>query len=184
MGADLRSGLRLSFMEAVKGATKNVTVTYVTIGQVRALPAGCWRGVLLSFVRSWVLRMLWMYACLPLSIFSPIHHPHPPPPAPAPVNFLTIHHPHAQDGRPTRKTKAVTVDVPPGVDTGVSIRMAGQGGEGRGSGAQAGNLYLTVEVRACARVSVLDARAGWRDVAVMLLHQRALDWIVESPTIA
>lgn len=34
MGADLRSALRLSFMEAVKGVTKDVSVTYLTIGQV------------------------------------------------------------------------------------------------------------------------------------------------------
>ncbi|KAM3567890.1 hypothetical protein VYU27_009974 [Nannochloropsis oceanica] len=49
------------------------------------------------------------------------------------------------DGRPTRKTKTVTVDVPAGVETGVNIRMAGQGGEGA-KGAPAGNLYLSIEV--------------------------------------
>ena len=35
MGADLRTGLRLSFMEAVHGVTKDVTVTYLVLGAVR-----------------------------------------------------------------------------------------------------------------------------------------------------
>jgi DnaJ-class molecular chaperone len=139
MGADLRSGLRLSFMEAVKGATKDVTVTYLTIGQVRSI---------LLFYFCICLSAPMCVECLVLCMcMSPTH----PPTHDQPKTKTT-----QQDGRPTRKTKTVTVDVPPGVDTGVSIRMAGQGGEGRGSGAQAGNLYLTVEVRVFLRVFGCD----------------------------
>ena len=55
-----------------------------------------------------------------------------------PPTHSPTHPLYPQDGRPSRKTKTVTVDVPPGVETGVNIRMAGQGGEG-GKGAPPGN---------------------------------------------
>ena len=55
MGVDLRTSLRLSFMEAVNGASKDVVVTYVTPGE---------------------------------------------------------------NGRPSRKTKTVSVDIPPGEGVG------------------------------------------------------------------
>jgi curved DNA-binding protein len=44
------------------------------------------------------------------------------------------------------QSRTLTVDVPPGVTDGQRIRLAGQGGAGRGGG-DAGDLYLVVRLR-------------------------------------
>jgi DnaJ-class molecular chaperone len=44
------------------------------------------------------------------------------------------------------KKRTVTVDIPPGIDSGMNMRLAGQGAEGD-KGAQSGNLLLQVMVR-------------------------------------
>ena len=45
-----------------------------------------------------------------------------------------------------QKTKTLSVTIPAGVDTGNRIRLAGEGEAGR-NGAQAGDLYVQVQVR-------------------------------------
>ncbi len=46
----------------------------------------------------------------------------------------------------TQRVRRVEVSIPPGVDTGSKVRMAGQGGPGTGGGSQ-GDLYLRVKVQ-------------------------------------
>jgi len=46
----------------------------------------------------------------------------------------------------TQRTRRVEVSIPPGVDTGSKVRMAGQGAPGSSGGAQ-GDLYLLVKVQ-------------------------------------
>ncbi|MBN1485018.1 MAG: J domain-containing protein [Chloroflexia bacterium] len=46
---------------------------------------------------------------------------------------------------PDGRTRRMEVKIPPGVDSGSRVRMAGQGGGGAG-GAPAGDLYLVVEI--------------------------------------
>ncbi|HYF48646.1 MAG TPA: DnaJ C-terminal domain-containing protein, partial [Planctomycetota bacterium] len=48
-------------------------------------------------------------------------------------------------GTPTRDSRTLKVRIPPGVTNGQRIRLAGQGGAGRGKG-HAGDLYLVVEL--------------------------------------
>jgi curved DNA-binding protein len=50
------------------------------------------------------------------------------------------------DGQIARQTKSYQVRIPPGTGPGSRIRMAGQGGTGRGGGPQ-GDLYLRIHVR-------------------------------------
>ena len=50
-------------------------------------------------------------------------------------------------GQVQHGTKQLSVNIPPGTTNGARIRLAGQGGSGRGGG-QAGDLYLRVHVRA------------------------------------
>lgn len=50
------------------------------------------------------------------------------------------------DGRPVVAERALNVRIPKGVRPGQHIRLAGQGGAGRGQG-EAGDLYLEVELR-------------------------------------
>src|SRR6185295_15704179 len=45
------------------------------------------------------------------------------------------------------QARRLEVSIPPGVDTGSRVRIAGQGSPGR-NGGPAGDLYLVVEVRA------------------------------------
>ena len=52
----------------------------------------------------------------------------------------------------TGKTRRLEVKIPPGVDTGSRVRLAGQGGPGR-NGGPPGDLYLEVEVLPHARFS-------------------------------
>ena len=46
----------------------------------------------------------------------------------------------------TRVERSVTVTIPPGVDTGNRLRVAGEG-EGAGAGAGRGDLYVFISVR-------------------------------------
>ena len=48
--------------------------------------------------------------------------------------------------RQTRQRKTVTVDIPPGVDDNVQIRMTGKGGDGV-EGMPAGDLFLRIQVQ-------------------------------------
>lgn len=48
--------------------------------------------------------------------------------------------------RKIRKTKSVKLDIPPGVDTGITMRMKGQGAEGD-PGFAAGDLLVQLEVQ-------------------------------------
>ena len=50
-----------------------------------------------------------------------------------------------RNGKSTRKSKTVNVDIPPGVDTGVSIKMSGSGIEAI-KGTHKGNLLIELEV--------------------------------------
>lgn len=51
------------------------------------------------------------------------------------------------DGHGTRRiSERLTVHIPPGVDTGSRVRVAGKGGAGRG-GAPPGDLYIRIAVR-------------------------------------
>ena len=52
----------------------------------------------------------------------------------------------AGEGR-RKTTESITVDVPPGVDDGTRLRLAGRGEAGRNQG-QAGDLFVRVRVRA------------------------------------
>jgi molecular chaperone DnaJ len=45
-----------------------------------------------------------------------------------------------------RKSKSVTVDIPPGVDTGVTMKVTGKGGEGT-NGLPSGDLYVELQVQ-------------------------------------
>lgn len=56
---------------------------------------------------------------------------------------LTLTRPTADGGA---RTETVTVRIPPGVDDGGRIRIAGKGGEGRGGG-PAGDLWAHIRVR-------------------------------------
>lgn len=47
--------------------------------------------------------------------------------------------------RKVRRTRTVSLDIPPGVDTGVTMRLRGQGAEGD-TGFPAGDLLVQVEV--------------------------------------
>lgn len=51
----------------------------------------------------------------------------------------------AGEGR-TRGTRKLTVDVPPGVDTGTRLRLSGKGGAGQ-RGAPSGDVFVEVNVR-------------------------------------
>lgn len=82
-GADLQMHVRLSFEEAVFGATKDLHLRYQTVNR--------------------------------------------------------------QTGEVTMKEREVTVDTPPGIDSGMNIRLQGQGAEGD-PGAPAGNLLVQVIV--------------------------------------
>ena len=93
-GKDVQAALRLSFLEAVHGCTKEVTFEY--------------------FVRD------------PASA-SAGNRRSPP--------------------RKVRRTRTVSVDVPPGVDTGIQMRMKGQGAEGD-PGHPVGDLFIQLEVAA------------------------------------
>src|SRR5262249_51956419 len=53
---------------------------------------------------------------------------------------------HAPNGQP----RMITVKIPPGVDTGSRVRVAGEGGPGMGGGRK-GDLYLVVKVAPSAR---------------------------------
>jgi len=50
-----------------------------------------------------------------------------------------------KSGQIELKERDVTIDVPPGIDTGMNLRLAGQGAEGE-PGAEAGNLLVQVIV--------------------------------------
>lgn len=52
-----------------------------------------------------------------------------------------------QQSRKIRKTRNVKLDIPPGVDTGITMRMKGQGAEGD-AGYPAGDLMVQIEVAA------------------------------------
>lgn len=82
-GADLQMHVRLSFQEAVFGASKDLNLRYQVVNR--------------------------------------------------------------QTGQVETKDRQVTVDTPPGIDTGMNIRLAGQGAEGD-PGAPAGNLLVQVIV--------------------------------------
>lgn len=62
----------------------------------------------------------------------------------------------------TAGPRTYTVTIPPGVTDGQRIRLAGEGGQGRGSGA-AGDLYLVVRILPHPRF-----RVDGRDIAVSL----------------
>lgn len=47
--------------------------------------------------------------------------------------------------QPVKKSKVVTVEIPPGVDSGMTIRVPGQGNESPGKDA-AGDLYVSISV--------------------------------------
>lgn len=77
----------------------------------------------------------------------------------------TIRDPCTQcGGRGTaRKRKTVEVSVPPGVDNGITMRLAGQGDSGQ-HGAPSGHLYVSIRVREDSRFerdgSDVHVRAG------------------------
>lgn len=59
---------------------------------------------------------------------------------------LTLEVPELDDnGRVVRRRRTLNVNIPKGVKSGQRIRLEGQGGPGYGSGAPAGDLFLTVE---------------------------------------
>ena len=60
-----------------------------------------------------------------------------------------VDHPCAEcagEGR-TRGTNSLTVEIPPGVDTGTRLRLSGKGGSGQ-RGAPAGDVFVDISVRA------------------------------------
>jgi molecular chaperone DnaJ len=59
------------------------------------------------------------------------------------VRYQTM---NRENGQTEMKDRTVTVDIPPGIDTGMSIRLQGQGAEGD-PGAPAGNLLVQVIVQ-------------------------------------
>lgn len=84
------------------------------------------------------------------------------------------------EGRRREKTQ-LTVDVPPGIDHGQTLRVTGQGDAGK-EGAEAGDLFVVVMVEPDARfvrdgsdirtevsISVLDAMLG-TDITVPTVH--------------
>lgn len=51
-----------------------------------------------------------------------------------------------QRGRPRRVSRKVTVNIPAGVDSGMNLRIQGEGGEAPEPGMSAGHLYLEISV--------------------------------------
>lgn len=87
-GQDVQTQLRISFLEAVNGCTKNITYEY--------------------FVKE-----------------------------PVPGNQRAV--------QKIRKTRTLAVDIPAGVDEGMSLRLSGKGGEGL-PGFQPGDLFVNLHI--------------------------------------
>lgn len=83
------------------------------------------------------------------------------------------------DGR-RRDTRRITVDIPPGVEDGDRLRVAGAGEAGR-RGAAAGDLYVQIGVRPH-DIFEREGRDLWCDVSVPFV-QAALGATLEVPTL-
>jgi DnaJ-class molecular chaperone len=90
---------------------------------------------------------------------------------------LTVTRPAADGGM---ETKTLTVRIPPGVDTGGSLRLAGQGAPGIGGG-PAGDLHVSLRVRPH-RLFRRDGRNLEMDVPVSV-REATLGAQVEVPTL-
>lgn len=88
-GQDVQTQIRISFLEAVNGCTKNISYEYFIKEPIPGNKRGGFQKV--------------------------------------------------------RKTRTLSIDIPPGVDDGVAMRLAGKGGEGL-PGYQAGDLFVNLHV--------------------------------------
>ena len=93
---------------------------------------------------------------------------------------LTLRHSELDgEGRPRLAERTLNVRVPKGVRQGQHIRLAGQGGAGRGGG-QSGDLYLEVEFRAHPHYHA-EGRDVYLDLPVAP-WEAALGATVKAPT--
>jgi molecular chaperone DnaJ len=141
-GADLRYDLRLSFEEAVFGCEKDIEVTrYETCpecdgsgAEPGSAPTRCsscnGSGQVRQVQRSILGSFVSVTDCPTCQgrgtvIAEPCH--------------------RCSSDKHVRVTRELSVSIPPGVDTGTRIRLAGEGEAGTNSGPR-GNLYIVVDV--------------------------------------
>lgn len=137
-GADIQMTARLSFMEAVKGTTRDLNVVsntecdtcHGTGAKPGTKPTTCkhCNGSGVEVIQQGFF-----------SVESPCRRCH--------GQGKTISHPCSTcSGRGTvKKPRQVTVTIPPGVDNGMNLRLAHQGEAGT-RGGPAGHLYVGIEV--------------------------------------
>jgi molecular chaperone DnaJ len=176
-GADLKSRLKLSFEEAVFGATRSVEITrrevcetcHGTGAAPGTQPVGC-----VSCAGSGQVRRVQQ------SVFGQFVNVQTCPACGGrgevmPERCATC----AGEGRSPKK-RTLEVDIPAGVEDGLQIRLTGEGEQGRWSG-PAGDLYVVLEVASHA----VFQRDG-NDILVQLklnMADAALGTAVQVPTL-
>ena len=176
-GADLRYELSISFDEAVHGAQKEIEVTRAEVcptcsgkgaepGTEPQRCATCKGAGEVRQVRQTFLGSMVNVSTCPTCNGSG-------------ETIATPCHTCRGRGR-VRNTKKLTVNVPPGVDTGTQIRLSNEGEPGSGGG-PGGNLYVVLSVEPHAHFR----RRGddvWMEYSVNI-SQAALGAEVSVPTV-
>lgn len=142
-GADLRHELNLTFDEAMHGAQKEIEITRAEIcptcsgkgAEPGTEPQRCSTCKGTGEIRQ--VRQTFLGSMVNVSTCPTCN-----------GTGETIATPcHTCKGRTrVRNTKKLTVNIPPGVDTGTQIRLSGEGEPGSGGG-PAGNLYVVLGVQ-------------------------------------
>ena len=171
-GLDLHASLTVSFVEAVKGTRRQVVITRQEIcapcegrGHVRSQEGRCGHCQGTGKIRWARGHMVFSKACTPCTGTGRLTH-----------QRCVVCGGH---GRVVR-TEAARVDVPPGIDDGVRLRIPTRGHAGR-NGGRTGDLYVTVHVE--------PHRLFWREGEDLFLqvplavHEAVLGTRIEVPSL-